>query len=431
MTRAFVLHLDLKAPDAPDPDRALAETVSLTAAIDISPVDADIAVVPKPNPATLIGPGKVEELGRRFEAQEIDVVIVNGALSPVQQRNLERAWKAKVLDRTGLILEIFGERAQTREGVLQVELAHLTYQKSRLVRSWTHLERQRGGVGFMGGPGETQIEADRRMIDEKITKLRRQLEKVVKTRALHRQKRAKVPQPVVALVGYTNAGKSTLFNYLTAANVMAEDMLFATLDPTMRRLKLPSGRICILSDTVGFISDLPTQLVAAFRATLEEVLEADIILHVRDISHPDTEGQARDVLAVLEALGVEAPAREAIVEVQNKIDLLPAEARGRTARGFSESIVGVSAVSGENIDALLETIEECLFPRRLRLGLMLGHESGAAVAWLYRHADVRGRDDAAEGVHLTVEITEREFFQFRKAFPEDVHVTRRDSLAAQ
>ncbi|MEM7496403.1 MAG: GTPase HflX [Pseudomonadota bacterium] len=431
MTRAFVLHLDLKQSDAPDPDGALAEAVSLAAAIDLSPVDADIVKVPKPNPATLIGPGKVEELGRRFEAHEIDLVIVNGSLSPVQQRNLERAWKAKVLDRTGLILEIFGERAQTREGVLQVELAHLTYQKSRLVRSWTHLERQRGGVGFMGGPGETQIEADRRMIDEKITKLRRLLEKVVKTRALHRQKRAKVPQPVVALVGYTTAGTSTLFTRLTTAQVMAEDMLFATLDPTMRRLSLPSGRICILSDTVGFISNLPTQLVAAFRATLEEVLEADIILHVRDVSHADTESQAGDVMKVLEELGVDDAAREAIIEVQNKIDLLPEAERAQPVRTFSDSVVRVSAVTGENVDALLEMIEERLFPRRLRLELALGHDSGSAVGWLYRHADVRAREDGPDGVSLLVELTEREFFQFRKAFPGEARITRRDNLAAQ
>ncbi|MEO1467640.1 MAG: GTPase HflX [Pseudomonadota bacterium] len=432
MTRAFVLHLDLRAPDAPDPDAALAEAVSLTHAIDLAPVDADIAVVTRPNPATLIGPGKVEELAARFAEAEIELVVVDGTLSPVQQRNLERAWKIKVLDRTGLILEIFGERAQTREGVLQVELAHLTYQKSRLVRSWTHLERQRGGVGFMGGPGETQIEADRRVIDEKITRIRRQLEKVVRTRALHRSKRKKVPNPVVALVGYTNAGKSTLFNRLTAASVQAEDMLFATLDPTMRRVALPSGRIMILSDTVGFISNLPTQLVAAFRATLEEVLEADVVVHVRDVSHPETGAQARDVHKVLAELGVGDEARAAMIEVHNKIDLLPPGDRALAApRALSDDVARVSAVTGEGCEALLALVEDRLFPRRLCLGLAMGHAAGAAVSWLYAHAEVTAREDHGEGVHLTVEMTEKEFFQFRKAFPSDVQVMHRQPVAAQ
>ncbi|MEO0819717.1 MAG: GTPase HflX [Pseudomonadota bacterium] len=432
MTRAFVLHVDLREPDAPEPDAALAEAVSLTHAIELSVVDADTASLAQPNPATLLGPGKVRQLGELFAELEIELVIVNGTLSPVQQRNLERAWSVKVLDRTGLILEIFGARAQTREGVLQVELAHLTYQKSRLVRSWTHLERQRGGTGFLGGPGETQIEADRRMIDEKITRIRRQLEKVVRTRALHRKQRRRVPHPVVALVGYTNAGKSTLFNRLTASEVQAEDMLFATLDPTMRKLRLPSGRVAILSDTVGFISNLPTQLVAAFRATLEEVLEADCIVHVRDVSHPATEAQARDVLAVLEELGVDLARRDGMLEVHNKIDLLP-EGRAAEIVTATEGAhrVALSAATGENCAALIDAIEERVYPRRLSFELRLGHESGSAVGWLYRHGDVRDRRDEAEGVFLQVELTEREFFQFRKEFPDGVDVRRQQAVAAQ
>ena len=298
MGRTLILHPALRGDDQAAEEGRLAEGESLTRALDLDLAGGEIVWLRRPHPATLFGPGKVEEIAARLPDEDISLVIVNGALSPVQQRNLEKAWNAKVLDRTGLILEIFGERAQTREGVLQVELAHLNYQKSRLVRSWTHLERQRGGAGFMGGPGERQIESDRRQIDERITLLRRQLEKVVKTRNLHRAARKRIPHPVVALVGYTNAGKSTLFNHLTEAQVMAEDMLFATLDPTMRQITLPSGRTAILSDTVGFISDLPTQLVAAFRATLEEVLEADLIVHVRNIANPHSEAQHRDVLSV-------------------------------------------------------------------------------------------------------------------------------------
>ncbi|NNF91991.1 MAG: GTPase HflX, partial [Boseongicola sp.] len=307
-TRALVLHPDITSdPDRRDAAYALEEAVSLAHALPgLAIVGAETVRLAKPQPGKLFGKGKIEELGARIAADEVGLVLIDGPVTPVQQRNLERAWKTKLLDRTGLILEIFSDRAATREGVLQVEMAALSYQRTRLVRAWTHLERQRGGLGFVGGPGETQIEADRRAIDDQLTRLRRQLDKVVKTRSLHRAARAKVPYPIVALVGYTNAGKSTLFNRLTGADVMAKDMLFATLDPTMRAVTLPTGRDVILSDTVGFISDLPTQLVAAFRATLEEVLEADLILHVRDISHSESDAQAEDVMAILDDLGVAA-----------------------------------------------------------------------------------------------------------------------------
>ena len=305
--RAFVLHPDIVGSStAREPDRALAEAVSLAAALpELEVADSAVVRLTKVAPGYLFGKGKIEELGALFEALDVGLVLVDGPVSPVQQRNLEKAWGLKLLDRTGLILEIFADRARTREGVLQVELAALSYQRTRLVRAWTHLERQRGGLGFVGGPGETQIEADRRAIDDQINRIKKQLSKVVKTRELHRAARAKVPYPIVALVGYTNAGKSTLFNRVTGADVLAQDMLFATLDPTMRSINLPSGLPVILSDTVGFISDLPTQLVAAFRATLEEVLSADLICHVRDISHPETSEQNEDVLAILGALGVD------------------------------------------------------------------------------------------------------------------------------
>ena len=434
MARTLILHPAWRGTDSPDTAAArLAEGESLTRALELDVIAGETIWLTRAQPATLFGAGKVEEIAARVDAEEIGLIIVNGPLSPVQQRNLERALKTKVLDRTSLILEIFGDRARTREGALQVDLAHLTYQKSRLVRSWTHLERQRGGAGFMGGPGERQIESDRRQIDERIAVLRRQLDKVVKTRALHRAARKKVPHPVVALVGYTNAGKSTLFNRLTAANVMAEDMLFATLDPTMRQITLPSGRTAILSDTVGFISDLPTQLVAAFRATLEEVLEADLIVHVRNIAHRGSDDQNRDVLSVLQELGVAQDRLDNMIELRNKIDLLDPEERQavRNAAGRGAGVIAGSAVTGEGCDTLLAEIEVRLFPRRMVFTLQLGHDEGRAASWLYVHGDVKRRRDNAEGVEIAVEMTEKEFFQFRKEFGIPAAALHRTELAAQ
>jgi len=434
LTRARVVHPDFRARgEGRDAEARLAEAMSLAQALDLDLAEGQVVPVPRPSPATLFGPGKVAEIGAEIASDATALVIVDAPLSPVQQRNLERAWKAKVLDRTGLILEIFGERAQTREGVLQVELAHLTYQKSRLVRSWTHLERQRGGTGFMGGPGERQIEADRRQLDERITRLRGQLDKVARTRALHRSQRRKVPDPVVALVGYTNAGKSTLFNRLTAAGVRAEDMLFATLDPTMRRIALPSGRHAILSDTVGFISDLPVQLVAAFRATLEEVLEADLILHVRDIAHAETEAQKTDVLEVLDDLGLGAERREAMIEIRNKTDLLPPE-RAAAEHALAKrdgDVVALSAATGEGIDRLLAALEARLHPRRLRLGFRFGPTEGAALSWLYDHSEVTARLEEEDAVAIEAEMTDKELAQFEKRFGLRHLVARRPGLAAQ
>ncbi|MCL4127819.1 UNVERIFIED_CONTAM: hypothetical protein GTU68_002238 [Idotea baltica] len=350
----------------------------------------------------LFGKGKIEELKAQFQAAEIELVLIDGPVTPVQQRNLEKAWGLKLLDRTGLILEIFSDRARTREGVLQVEMAALSYQRTRLVRAWTHLERQRGGLGFVGGPGETQIEADRRAIDDQLVRLRRQLEKVVKTRELHRKARAKVPFPIVALVGYTNAGKSTLFNRLTGAEVMAEDMLFATLDPTMRRVVLPDGPEVILSDTVGFISDLPTELVASFRATLEEVLAADLIVHVRDISHAQTEEQARDVETILSSLGVDQ--ERAQIEVWNKLDLLDSEAqdalRARAAR--DDGLFCLSALTGDGIDALLAAISENLQGTRFVEDLHLSFSQGRQRAWLFQQDVVQTETQTDEGPRSSV-----------------------------
>ncbi len=383
--------------------------MALAAALpDIDVVGGDVVRLPKVNPGTLFGSGKVAELGERFAADEVELVLVDGHVGPVQQRNLEKEWNVKLLDRTGLILEIFADRARTREGVLQVELAALSYQRTRLVRAWTHLERQRGGLGFVGGPGETQIESDRRAIDEEVVKIRRQLSKVVKTRELHRAARRKVPFPVVALVGYTNAGKSTLFNRMTGAEVLAKDMLFATLDPTMRGVALPSGRKVILSDTVGFISDLPTQLVAAFRATLEEVLEADLILHVRDIAHPETEEQAADVQDILESLGVDEDVP--LFEVWNKIDLLAPERRQalQVQDARTPGIHAVSALTGEGLEALLAAMSEALDEERAEGTVILPFSDGRRRAWLHEAGVVTDEREDDDGLHVFVRWTARQ-----------------------
>jgi GTP-binding protein HflX len=411
-----VLHPDIRSnPDRRDPAPALAEAVSLARALPALEVaGSDIVPLRKVDAGKLFGKGKIKEVHDLLEENDVELVLVDGHVSPVQQRNLEKAWGVKLLDRTGLILEIFSDRAATREGVLQVEMAALNYQRTRLVRAWTHLERQRGGLGFVGGPGETQIEADRRAIDDQLVRLRRQLEKVVKTRALHRAARAKVPYPIVALVGYTNAGKSTLFNHLTGADVMAKDMLFATLDPTMRSLVLPDGPEIILSDTVGFISDLPTELVAAFRATLEEVLAADIILHVRDISHAETEEQARDVREIMTTLGVskETPS----FEVWNKIDLLPAEAadamRARAER--DDDVMAISAITGEGLDALQAHVAETLQGAVREADVSLGFADGKKRAWLFAQDVVLKEAQTDGGFDITVRWSAAQEAQFQR-----------------
>ena len=397
------------------------EGVGLARAIDLDVVEGIAVPLPMFKPATLFGSGKVAELAERIEADHIGLVVVDHALTPVQQQNLEKEWGTKVIDRTGLILEIFGERAQTKEGTLQVELAHLNYQKSRLVRSWTHLERQRGGFGFLGGPGETQIEADKRALQERISRIEHELETVVRTRRLQRENRRKVPHPIVALVGYTNAGKSTLFNTLTQSDIFAKDLLFATLDPTLRQLKLPHGTEAILSDTVGFISDLPTHLVAAFRATLEEVIEATLILHVRDIAHEDSEAQARDVMTVLEQLGVEVGKTDRLIEVWNKIDLMPVDARP-TGRVHSEKgkppIVPISALTGEGIDTLLELVEQRLNEDRPVFTLSLSGSALAKLHRLYDLGEVLSREDQEDGTTVArIRVPEKNEPMFHREFP--------------
>ena len=424
--KTFVLHPVLKNADGTgrSVQAGLEEIKNLTAAIDLTVVAAETVLLNKTNASLYIGKGAAERAGETIRENEITLAVVNCALSPIQQRNLEKLWNCKVIDRTALILEIFGERARTKEGVLQVELAHLSYQRSRLVRGWTHLERQRGGRGFLGGPGETQIELDRRVITDNIAKLKKELEEVKRTRLLHREARRRVPYPIVALVGYTNAGKSTLFNRMTNAGVLAKDMLFATLDPTMRVLKLPSGRRVILSDTVGFISDLPTELVAAFRATLEEVLEASLILHVRDISHPDTAAQKADVENVLKTLGVGAQVDRGLVEVLNKSDLLDeaASAALKASCARNPNQIPVSAATGEGTDALAALIENRLAAGRVEISADIPVSDGAALAYLYRAGEVLERVDDETECRLRVRMDPADVQKFNNSFPQVVYV---------
>lgn len=423
--KTFVLHPVLKADAGKgrSPEAGLEEIKNLTAAIDLTVVAAEAVLLNRLNASTYVGKGTAERIRDEIAENEITLAVVNAALSPIQQRNLEKFWQCKVIDRTALILEIFGERARTKEGVLQVELAHLSYQRSRLVRGWTHLERQRGGKGFLGGPGETQIELDRRVITDNIVKLKKELEEVKRTRHIHREARRRVPYPIVAFVGYTNAGKSTLFNRLTKADVFAKDMLFATLDPTMRLLRLPSGRKVILSDTVGFISDLPTELVAAFRATLEEVLEASLIVHIRDISHPDTEEQKADVEGVLRTLGVSGKVDEGLLEVLNKTDLLSADERAALLNTASRKnrTVPVSALTGEGTAGLLSAIEDALAVGRAEIIADIPVDNGAALAYLYRVGEVLERDDTEESCHVRVRLDQADADKFKNSYPQVVY----------
>lgn len=417
--RAFVVHIEPKnrrASGGRDAQARLAEAIGLAAAIGLNVTGEFLVPLVQPSPAKLMGSGKVEEIAAQARLLEPEVVVVNAQLTPVQQRNLEKQWCTKVLDRTALILEIFGERAQTREGRLQVELAHLTWQRSRLVRSWTHLERQRGGFGFLGGPGETQIESDRRMIGERIIRIKKDLEDVKRTRGLHRRARRRVPFPVVALVGYTNAGKSTLFNGLTKAEVLAKDLLFATLDPTMRSIRLPSGRQIILSDTVGFIADLPTELVAAFRATLEEVLEADVIVHIRDSAHLESNAQKQDVLKVLTELGVDQ-AQAKVIEVLNKIDLLePNIHASLLEQNHTDNAIAVSAITGAGVNDLLSQIDDLLNQEQQVFMLKLPASDGESLAWVYRHGQVTGREEFEGEITLNIAIDPQDIDHFKMRF---------------
>ena len=403
--------------NARDEESRMEEARGLAAAIRLEVVETLSFRIRTARPATLLGSGQIQEAAVHIRAHDVQLVIVDGALTPVQQRNLETAWKAKVIDRTGLILEIFGERAATAEGRLQVELAHLDYQAGRLVRSWTHLERQRGGFGFLGGPGETQIEADRRLIRDRMAKLRKELEKVRRTRGLHRDRRQRAPWPVIALAGYTNAGKSTLFNRMTGATVMAEDLLFATLDPTMREIRLPGLDKAILSDTVGFVSDLPTQLVAAFRATLEEVLSADLILHVRDIAHPDSDAQAADVEQVLNTLlGEEEGTRPPVLEVWNKLDVLDAEKRAEIGEELArrDDVVLVSALTGEGIEGLQRVVGSRLTVSHRQRSVVLAASDGAGLAWLNANGEVIATSVEGDVMTVDVRLSDADFGRFGK-----------------